>query len=103
MDNEEITISLLRYAELVKDNFNPSRIIVFGSWVRGNWNEDSDIDVAVLVPEIQGDFLHNESLLYRLRRHIDDRIEPILLEETNDVSGFIAEISSYGKVIYARE
>lgn len=38
--------------------------------------------------------------LFRLRREIDTRIEPALLEESNDKSGFLEEILKTGKVIY---
>ncbi len=36
-------------------------------------------------------------------RNIDDRIEPVLLEEKNDKSGFLESILEYGKVVYSNE
>jgi len=41
-----------------------------------------------------------EAKLFRLRREIDMRIEPVLLEESNDKSGFLEGILKTGEVIY---
>jgi hypothetical protein len=35
-------------------------------------------------------------LLWKLRRQIDDRIEPVLIERDNDNGGFLSEIQKYG-------
>jgi len=34
--------------------------------------------------------------LWKLRRQIDDRIEPILIEEDNNFNGFLIEIKRNG-------
>lgn len=34
---------ILNFAE-----FNPEKIILFGSYAKGNWDEDSDIDVMIV-------------------------------------------------------
>jgi hypothetical protein len=44
-----------------------------------------------------------EARLFRLRREIDARIEPVLLEESNDKSGFLEEILKTGEIIYSVE
>jgi predicted nucleotidyltransferase len=33
--------------------FNPVRIILFGSWARGEAREDSDLDLLVVLPEVE--------------------------------------------------
>ena len=50
---------------------------------------------------MEGDFLEMEAMLYKLRRNVDDRIEPVLLEENSDESGFLKEILKHGQVIYS--
>ncbi len=40
-----------RYAELLESRFDVSRIILFGSYSKGNPREDSDIDIAVVFPD----------------------------------------------------
>lgn len=46
------------------------------------------------------DYLATSARLFKLRRNIDSRIEPILMEEGNDPSGFLAEILRTGEVIW---
>jgi predicted nucleotidyltransferase len=75
-------------------------VILYGSQAKGTATESSDIDIAVVVDRIEGDFLDAEIALFRARRGIDDRIEPVLLEYGNDPSGFLASILGTGQVIY---
>jgi uncharacterized protein len=102
MDKSQVVDNIGKYALAVNEIMKPRKIILYGLFVKGKWGEDSDIDVAVVVKSIKGDFLDNEALLYKLRRYIDDRIEPILLEEDNDSSGFLSEIMKYGQVIFSQ-
>lgn len=52
--------------------------VLFGSYARGQQTEDSDIDLIVLSPRFdQGKSQADMSLLWRLRRKVDARIEPI--------------------------
>jgi hypothetical protein len=44
---------------------------------------------------------HAEAKFFRLRCEVDARIEPVLLEESNDRSGFLEEISRSGEAIYS--
>lgn len=102
MDKREIIEIVQRYAVVVDKHIKPRKVILYGSYAKGEWREDSDIDVAVVMETVKGDFLENEALLYRLRRSVDDRIEPVLLEEGNDSSGFLAEILKHGQVIFSQ-
>ncbi|OFX16434.1 MAG: hypothetical protein A2033_08305 [Bacteroidetes bacterium GWA2_31_9] len=85
-----------KYAELVRKQFNPYKIVLFGSYAKGNWAENSDIDIAVIVENINDDFLTTSKMLNKLTRNIDYRIEPILLEKNDDRSGFLSSILLYG-------
>ncbi len=102
MDKTEIIDKLTKYADLVNQKFKAKKIILYGSYAKGNWRHESDIDVAVIVESIDGDLLEKESLLYKLRRDIDCRIEPVLIEEGKDESGFLEEIMRHGEVVYSR-
>ncbi|PKM86918.1 MAG: nucleotidyltransferase domain-containing protein [Firmicutes bacterium HGW-Firmicutes-12] len=102
MDKSQIIEIVKSYAVIVDKHIKPSKVILYGSYAKGDWREDSDIDVAVVMETVKGDFLEKEALLFRLRRNIDDRIEPVLLEEGNDCSGFLAEILKYGQVIFSQ-
>jgi predicted nucleotidyltransferase len=39
-----------RYARAIADEFHPDRIILFGSYAYGTPNEDSDVDLLVVMP-----------------------------------------------------
>ena len=101
MDKEKVIECVKQYSDLVRQNFRVKKIILYGSYVKGSAKKDSDIDVAVVLSSIDEDLLMSESKLFRLRRNIDARIEPILLEEKNDKSGFLEEILKTGEIIYS--
>jgi len=99
MDKNQVIEVVKKYALLVNEKIKPDKVILYGSYARGNWQENSDIDVAVVFDCLNADCLETMALLYKLRRGIDDRIEPVLLEKSNDSSGFLAEIMKYGETI----
>ena len=100
MDKDQVLEIATRYFELVSKELKPRKVLLFGSYARGNWHEFSDIDIAIVVDSIDGDFLDMASMLYRLRRDIDDRIKPVLIEESTYSSGFLEEITKYAKVLH---
>ena len=100
MDKTTAIRYVKQYADVVRQNFKVKKVILYGSYSRGSARKDSDIDVAVVLSRIDEDFLMAEAKLFRLRREIDTRIEPVLLEESNDKSGFLEEILKTGEVIY---
>lgn len=103
MDKREVLDKVQRFSKIVVEKYQPEKIILFGSYARGNYTEDSDIDVAVIVDSIDGDFLDSQAELYKLRRNIDVSIEPVLLKNGIDNSGFLETILNYGEVIYQKQ
>lgn len=101
MDYEKIIDKTRKYSELVVDSLNPKMIVLYGSYSKGTAREDSDIDIAVIFDTLGEDFLEKSHQLFKLRRGIDSRIEPVLIELDNDKSGFCEEILKTGKIIYA--
>ncbi|MDD5184984.1 MAG: nucleotidyltransferase domain-containing protein [Paludibacter sp.] len=99
MDNREIIDKLLNYKRLVSKYFDIDEVILFGSYAKGTQKTDSDIDVAIVVNSINLDFFTYAPLLWKLRRDIDVRIEPILIEKNRDESGFLKEILRTGLII----
>jgi len=88
------------YAALVKQKFNPQRIILFGSYIKGTYHEGSDIDIAVIFSDYD-DSIDMQLELMRLRRKIDSRIEPHPFKERdfNLLNPFAAEILKYGEKV----
>jgi uncharacterized protein len=96
MDKNEAIDKVKAYKLLLDDYFQLEKVYLFGSYARNTNTEDSDIDVAVVVNHIDGDFFSVNPLLWRLRRQIDDRIEPVLIESEFDDSDFLGDIKKYG-------
>ena len=80
--------------------FHPKEIVLFGSQAQGNATEDSDIDIAVVYDSFDDKRLEKAFRLYKLRRSIDTRIEPVLVQRSNDSSGFYNHIKKTGRVLY---
>jgi len=91
-----------KYSEEVRKIVNPVSVILFGSYVNGNPHEWSDIDVAVLVNDVDGEDWYNARVsLQKIRRNLDFiDIEPHLLDPNHDPSGFVEHIVKTGEVIY---
>ena len=90
----------IKYAEEVKKVLAPNAIILFGSYANGVPHEWSDIDIAVIVSNYQGDWLETISQLCSLTRQVSIDIEPHLLDETCDKSGFVEYVVKTGDIIY---
>ncbi|MDR1292546.1 MAG: nucleotidyltransferase domain-containing protein [Clostridiales Family XIII bacterium] len=100
LDQGTVINTVERYADLVASELSPAAVVLYGSYAKGNASEDSDIDVAVIFNGFKGDWLEASSYLWRLRRGISFDIEPILLDSTQDKSGFVANIFKTGQIIY---
>ncbi len=96
MDNSEVIDILKKYKKLLAQYMVFEELILYGSYAKGNAHKDSDFDVAVVVDNIAGDYFSTRPLLWKLRREIDDRIEPVLIEKNHDDGGFLSEISKNG-------
>ena len=68
MDNAEVVSKLKRYKKLLSKFMKFEAMILFGSYAMGNASEDSDVDVAIVVDELSGDFFSTRPLLWKIRR-----------------------------------
>jgi uncharacterized protein len=96
MDKTEAINKVMQYKILLQPHFNLESVYLFGSYANNTYNADSDIDVAVVVNSISDDFFAVNPLLWKIRRQVDDRIEPILIDKNNDQSGFLEAIKRTG-------
>ena len=56
---------------------------LYGSYSKGKARPDSDIDVAVIVPEVKDDFLQASALLWSLTWDVNTLIEPVLIDASH--------------------
>ena len=96
MDQTEIINKLIAYRKLLERHFDVEDVYLFGSYAKGNPQTDSDIDVAVIVKKLSKDYFSDTPIVWKLRRIIDTRIEPVLFEKDKDQSGFLEEIKKQG-------
>lgn len=89
------------YAQLVGEQLQPTKIVLYGSFATGNWNENSDIDIAVIMNIIGQDYLELSKKINKLTRNIDNRIEAVLLQTNDDRSGFLSAILKTGITLYS--
>lgn len=84
-------------AYLRKNKIAVEKAYIFGSYARGNFNEDSDIDLALILKNSSNNFLMQVELM-KLGRKIDTRIEPHPFDESdfNTSNPFANEIMTRG-------
>lgn len=100
MVKKEIIEKVKKFALKVTEKYDCVGIILFGSYAKGTNHIDSDIDIAVILKDY--DNLMNIQLeLLRLRREIDNRIEPHPIKEKdfNENHSLVNEIKKYGQII----
>jgi len=99
LDKREARNVALEYAKAVIGELEPKNIILFGSYINGTPTVDSDIDIAVVFDDFKGNWLETATLLSRLKRKVNLLIEPHLLDESEDVTGFLAHVRQTGEIL----
>jgi len=97
MVNQSIIDTAKLYIQRIPENLELKKAYLFGSYAKGNEQNDSDIDIAIVIGKMD-DFFSVQMQLMRLRRTIDLRIEPhpILEEDFNNQNPFAYEIQKTG-------
>ena len=100
MDKADALNIAQKYAKAVNANFNYVKIFLFGSYAKGNYNDDSDIDIAIVFKDYNN-LIDMQLELMRLRRKIDSRIEPHPFRESDfELSNpIVNEILKFGEEI----
>ncbi len=98
MDQKELFKLVTKYIKYLEENkINVRRAYIFGSYAKGYSNEDSDIDLAIVLENLSNSFIMQIELM-KLGRKIDTRIEPHPFDESdfNVSNPFANEILKYG-------
>jgi predicted nucleotidyltransferase len=88
------------YASVVKQRWECDQVILFGSYAKGTFHKDSDIDIAVVMKDYDS-FFDTQLELMKLRRGIDSRIEPhpFRTNEFGLSNPLVSEVVKYGFLI----
>lgn len=81
MDKEQAIELAQRYKTAVAERLPLKALYLYGSFSKGTYTADSDIDIAVVVERLDDDYFVDTPLLWKLRRKISNLIEPVLLTE----------------------
>ncbi len=81
MDKEQAIILARKYKEAVAEKLPLKALYLYGSYSKGTYTEDSDIDIAVVVDYLSDNYFEDTPLLWKLRRKISNLIEPVLLTD----------------------
>ena len=90
-------------AEKLKD-YGVRLVVLFGSVVRGDYTEESDVDVLVVADRLPSD---PRDAYEVVKRVVDARVQPTcfttssFLKKLRSESTFIMEVLEDGKVVYA--
>lgn len=97
MVNQTIIEIAKKYIRQIPSGLDLKKAYLFGSYAKGQEREDSDIDIALIIGEMD-DFFLIQMQLMRLRRKIDLRIEPhpILEKDFTIQNPFAYEIQENG-------
>ena len=60
------------YKDLVAEHLPLKALYLYGSYSKGNYTEDSDIDIAVVVERMSDDYFEDAPLLWKLKRKISN-------------------------------
>ena len=96
LKNVQLFLDKLRLA-----GFHISKAYIFGSYVRGQVDKWSDIDVAIVSPQISNDRFEERIRLTELAISVDDRLEPLPfnLDSFSDDDPFVRQIKDEGLAI----
>lgn len=92
------------YIKTLEKHITISKVVLYGSWVNGNPDEYSDIDLAIFSPDFGKHKLKELQLLSKLTWNIDESIEaiPYSTDQLNnsDSTNLANNIIKNGEIIY---
>jgi len=95
MDQREALELARRYKQVIIKDFKDAKVYMYGSYSKGTAKEDSDIDVAVILPKIGDNWWTLSTKLWGMVDDVSFLIEPVLLSE-NDPSPLYADVMRTG-------
>jgi len=102
MDQETILETVKKYIAFVESQqYDIRKVYLFGSFAKGEANENSDIDLAIVMKEMDNS-VFTQFQLMKMRRDFDLRIEPHPFSEIDFIPSnpFVDEIIHTGIPIF---
>lgn len=106
MDKDEVDIIIIlqEFYKLIKPLYSVKALLLYGSYAKGTYNKDSDIDVAVIIDETDySKKINITATLFKISAKVDLRIEPkcIYLNDylNCEPASILAEIKRSAKIV----
>lgn len=98
---EDVDKIIQRFISLVSQEFPIRTLYLFGSYAKGNANDSSDIDIAIVSDKFEGRrFWDREKLgKYLIKSSFDLEVHPFKTEDFTDDNPFVKEIMETGQKI----
>jgi predicted nucleotidyltransferase len=93
----EIISAVKKFKEDIKTDLSVKKVFVFGSYAKGIFNEDSDIDVCIIAENVENNFLAELKIAPKVL-YSDVRIEPVVFSEEE-----FLEVDSFGVLREVKE
>ena len=84
MDKVQAIKLAQRYKTAVAERLPLKALYLYGSYSKGTYTADSDIDIAIVVENLNDDYFADTPLLWKLKRKISNLIEPVLTEDKSN-------------------
>ena len=86
LSREEVLQLVRLYKQTIAPRFADGlKVMLYGSYAKGNANQWSDIDVAVIVPKVDdNEWLQQSVSLVSDGRKVTSLIEPVLMQDHED-------------------
>lgn len=79
---DEVIVLVRQYKDLISRHFSQEpKVMLYGSYSKGNATSNSDIDVAVVVPTYSDRKLELSQVLWREVDNVSLHIEPVLISQ----------------------
>jgi len=97
--------TIRKYAREIGKRFHPERVILFGSYAQGKPDEDSDVDILVIMDH---DLQRNVDQAITIRLEVDAPFPmDLLVKRPTEISDrlsmndtFLKSVLQYGQVLY---
>jgi predicted nucleotidyltransferase len=99
MDKDQALTLARNFGKAISTEFAVAELWLYGSFAYGQPNSESDIDIAVTLVTPPEDLFAAEKRMFRIRRSIDTRIEPIIIDPDHDPSGFAGMVRKRGVLV----
>ena len=95
----QVIESIKKFKEKISSDLNITKVILFGSYSKGTFSEESDIDLCIIAENVDNPFLTTLRIAPKVIG-IDLRIEPLVFSskdyEENSDFGILKEIKEKG-------